>query len=427
MMHGVQQHSYSGSSAMMSSAPATPSSSPSPYTSRGGRPLMRKKRKPGEQQRPDPRGAPGRPHSNSSAHRRTFADNHNKKPMVNTNYTTFPSSSSSSRSQHHQYNNSTYTSPQPPLPPNIFRHGGRGGAPTYGRNSNFNINCTRRQQQQQVPTILVHTVAQCQAAVNKLSTSTHIAVDCEGVLLSRTGKLCLIQIANEEIVIIFDLVDSPQDGGMHGKSLFENGGLKKLLEDEAIYKVMHDCRHDSDALYHQFNIKLSSVIDTQVAFFILRRSMKMEDGLPVSLKTLLKKFSFVNDHDIQVKNNVKDSMKGDNEFWLLRPLSDTALWYARLDVEHLLRLSSILGKLIQSSDATAWSQVISESQVYVDVFRGDLYGPRKAELEFEMKARVARRQRIADKNAKKALKHHHTDPMHFFTFDHASVVDTFLE
>ena len=36
-------------------------------------------------------------------------------------------------------------------------------------------------------------------------------------------------------------------------------------------KVLHDCRRDADALFHQHNIRLSSVFDTQAAYAVLVR------------------------------------------------------------------------------------------------------------------------------------------------------------
>lgn len=290
--------------------------------------------------------------------------------------------------------------------------------------------------------VLVRTVEECRKAVNALSAHPRIALDCEGVALSRTGRLCLLQAKGLDTVYIFDLVNSPtnttganlyasdQDKRQivraqlsHARRMFEKGGLKKLLEDKSVTKIMHDCRHDSDALYHQFGIKLGPVIDTQVVFFVLRRCTGLEDGLPVSLKTLLKKFSFVSDNELEVKNSVKESMKGDSDFWLQRPLSETALWYARLDVEHLLPLLNLLSKLIQQSSKEAWNDAVHESQRYLTVFRDDFDGPRKAQVEYEMQSKIAKRQRTAAKMSRKVMAHRRNDPLRSFKFDQSRIVD----
>ena len=42
---------------------------------------------------------------------------------------------------------------------------------------------------------IITTIAQCEAAIKEIYMHKIIAVDCEGVNLGRTGKLCLVQIA----------------------------------------------------------------------------------------------------------------------------------------------------------------------------------------------------------------------------------------
>jgi len=47
--------------------------------------------------------------------------------------------------------------------------------------------------------------------------------------------------------------------------------LKDPLESTSIVKVMHDCRQDSDALFHLAGIKLTSVFDVQLGHVTLLR------------------------------------------------------------------------------------------------------------------------------------------------------------
>lgn len=259
-------------------------------------------------------------------------------------------------------------------------------------------------------------------AVATLSKFQRVAVDCEGVQLSRTGRLCLVQIAGPDVVYFFDVVGRGDVGW--GRLLFEKGGLKGLLESEDVWKVMHDCRHDSDALFHQFGVRLAPVIDTQVVFSVLRKARGMPEGLPVSMKTLLKKFAGATEEQLEVKNAVKESMRGDGDFWLKRPLPKQALVYARLDVEHLLFLTDLLGKYIHSADQTAWARVLEGSSEYVAVFRDDEHGPRKAAEQYEQMARVARRQRRAFEKNKRVELHHRSDPMKRFAFDHVRILQS---
>ena len=90
-----------------------------------------------------------------------------------------------------------------------------------------------------------------------------LAVDCEGNSLSREGALTIITVATEEKVYIFDVQKL-------GQATFSSG-LGEILEDESRKKLMFDCRQDSDALWHQFKVKLSGVLDVQLLEVIYRR------------------------------------------------------------------------------------------------------------------------------------------------------------
>jgi len=117
--------------------------------------------------------------------------------------------------------------------------------------------------------------------VEELGKLQVIAVDCEGVNLSREGELCLVQIGTNNKVYLVDVLE-------HGRSLFEEGGLRALLESNEVRKVLHDCRGDSDALYHQYGVKLQNVFDTQVAYAVIKRQIGQGTPLPVGLNTLLR-------------------------------------------------------------------------------------------------------------------------------------------
>lgn len=85
-----------------------------------------------------------------------------------------------------------------------------------------------------------------------------ISFDSKGINLGVKGQLTLIEIGTVRgEAFIFDVQQCPQ--------MMVDGGLKELLEDEHIIKIIHDCRNDSFNLYSQFNILLRSVFDTQVS------------------------------------------------------------------------------------------------------------------------------------------------------------------
>ena len=125
-----------------------------------------------------------------------------------------------------------------------------------------------------------------------------IAVDCEGVAMSRIGRVTLVQIAvPNERVYLFDVQALGSEacferggGGGGGEEKDENNAtnrsvtLKSVLEDASITKLMFDCRVDSDALYHQHGIALNGVFDIQLADVAARRaasqSVALLSGVP---------------------------------------------------------------------------------------------------------------------------------------------------
>lgn len=88
-----------------------------------------------------------------------------------------------------------------------------------------------------------------------------ISVDCEGINLGIKGELTLVEIGTiRGEAFIFDVLTCP--------SILTEGGLKALLENEKVIKVIHDCRNDSVNLYTQFKVLLRNVFDTQVRQFV---------------------------------------------------------------------------------------------------------------------------------------------------------------
>ena len=56
------------------------------------------------------------------------------------------------------------------------------------------------------------------SAISELKGIMELAVDCEGVDLSKTGKLCLIQVGTKETVFCFDVIAL-------GRRVFDEGEL----------------------------------------------------------------------------------------------------------------------------------------------------------------------------------------------------------
>ncbi|RHY46297.1 hypothetical protein DYB34_003468, partial [Aphanomyces astaci] len=189
-----------------------------------------------------------------------------------------------------------------------------------------------------------------------------VGVDCEGAALGRHGPICLVAVAVGCHVSLFDIYTNPALMNV----------LKPLLEDPTTLKVLHDCRKDSDALYHQFGIALTNVFDTQVGHAERQRQRglkKAKQGakymqvssthvIPlgnanhecIAFGDLLWQCLSIEEPD---KHHVKAAMT--TSTWTQRPLSAQLMHYAAVDVLYLAVLYRVLVKAL-SADALALAQ-----------------------------------------------------------------------
>ncbi|KAK1859820.1 hypothetical protein I4F81_002414 [Pyropia yezoensis] len=219
---------------------------------------------------------------------------------------------------------------------------------------------------------LVTSVAAATAAAAYLSTFRTLAVDCEGVALSRSGRLCLVQIASPRRAYLFDTVTC---AGVLAP-------VRALLEDPSVTKLLHDCRHDADALAHQAGVLLAGVRDTQVAYGLLVAAAGHAHSLPVSLSTLLRKYAPASVADVALKAAVKARFVADPGLWAARPLDADALAYAVVDVQHLF---GVFGRVMRSLDAGGRERVAAASELYCRAYREgpEGEGPAAAKRDFE--------------------------------------------
>lgn len=81
---------------------------------------------------------------------------------------------------------------------------------------------------------IVDSMSKCDRVLHHLKREPYLAVDGEGVNLSKTGPLTLLQIGTKDgKVYLFDVLTE--------RRMLDTGGLKSILESETIVKVRNEC------------------------------------------------------------------------------------------------------------------------------------------------------------------------------------------
>jgi len=193
-----------------------------------------------------------------------------------------------------------------------------------------------------------HTKRQDDGLVVDLA-SPAIGVDCEGVRLGRFGRICLVQIAAPDGRLL--LLDALRPGLMEA--------LAPVLESESIVKVLHDCREDSSALYHQHGIELRCVFDTQAAQVAVDSLAKKAPHQP-SAQMLMSRYLDVQDPPEVA--DVKTLMLEDRKVWAKRPLSGVLVRYALHGVAHMLELREAMLQQLAGGDQSILLEMQRASQ-----------------------------------------------------------------
>ncbi|XP_042720433.1 piRNA biogenesis protein EXD1 isoform X1 [Lagopus leucura] len=173
-------------------------------------------------------------------------------------------------------------------------------------------------------------------AVLHLKQQGVISVVGEGVTLCRNGKLSWLQMATKSHIFLFDIF-------LLGPQAFRNG-LRTVLEDKNILKVMHDCRWISNCLFHQYNVLLDNVFDTQVAD-VLQFSVATGGFFPHSTCTLqeclMQHLKIPSKWKILMKHEQQMALENPDR-WFLRPFPSSLLQVLALKAMYLLLLHSSL-------------------------------------------------------------------------------------
>jgi exonuclease 3'-5' domain-containing protein 1 len=168
------------------------------------------------------------------------------------------------------------------------------------------------------------------------------SVDLEGERLCRHGRILNIQlyIIETNEIFIFECLklSIPEMKRV----------LDPIFDNASIVKHMFDCRSDVDALYHQYNIKLSGVVDIQLYEIAYRKcngmgTSRYYNGL---FKTLTEYASSIDisEKDLQIKKKYSDRFCQKNYELNLNDID--VLRYLSIDVLYLKKLYVIFNQKI---------------------------------------------------------------------------------
>jgi hypothetical protein len=172
---------------------------------------------------------------------------------------------------------------------------------------------------------------------NIIALGQPIAVDCEGIQLPVLG-LVQVKSADHKIYLFRTGIN---------RRLFSDGGLKELLENPNLIKVMHASSVDCAAIYLE-NVKIRPLYDTCTAHRIIQYQKHGE-----SLGSRMVGYNELCElYGVQA-NPVKDKMKGvmwqkESMFLSKPPLSEEVVFYSAADVESLLDLYHITSNMIET-------------------------------------------------------------------------------
>ena len=155
----------------------------------------------------------------------------------------------------------------------------------------------------------------------------YLAVDTE---FRRTNKdnmrLALLQVNDDEETYLIDsiLIENPGDSA-------------SFLFSDSVTKIFHSCKEDLEAIYSWTNQEMINIFDTQIANSFLNNdySISYQSLVENNLGIVLEK--------TETRSN-----------WTRRPLSESQLKYAALDVEYLIPLYLEQNAELKNSKKIEW-------------------------------------------------------------------------
>ena len=147
-----------------------------------------------------------------------------------------------------------------------------------------------------------------------------LAWDCEGVCISRSGKLTIIQLGTNSNCYLLDILSPAKEEILKF--------AKTILEDKDIVKIIHDPAADSDGLFHSHGIRVENVHDTQ-AWHMVIKGPSQKPNLNATLTAFACGANDARDSSVYARNP---------SFWATRPITKEMKEWASGDVQFLFDL-----------------------------------------------------------------------------------------
>ena len=154
-----------------------------------------------------------------------------------------------------------------------------------------------------------------------------IGVDTEFKRTSKDNmKLALLQINDGEEIYLIDAIAI--------KNPEEN---VSFLFSKSMTKIFHSCKEDLEAIYAWTNKKMTNIFDTQIANAFL------DGNFSISYQGLVEEMLGITLEKKETRSN-----------WMRRPLTDSQLKYASLDVEYLIYIYLEQKEQLSQSSKLKW-------------------------------------------------------------------------
>jgi len=174
-------------------------------------------------------------------------------------------------------------------------------------------------------------------AIARLQAAERFGLSSEGGLLGRASPLAFLLFATKEDVFMFDVEELGEEGW--------DAGLRRVLEEPNLLKIIHDCRQLSDCLWHQHNVRLTGVYDTMAGDMVYISTNLLFGLLPRYTRSqahLVRDYLGVQDEEIAFPRYRRAGLAEEQEAWRQRPLADHLLLLAARGVLYLPALYAFI-------------------------------------------------------------------------------------